>query len=148
MSYNEDANANERTKKQVFYINEDGEIIIESSRGYYVNGVAQHKIVGEFCCNARTMALILERYINSPIKTIEKDGYIVIEETKACEELQKHAEMIDKCCQKIIDNGNDVSGLKMENDKLEREKNELEIIIDIYNSKPWWYRLFHKISVK
>lgn len=47
-------------KKQKFYFNESGQLVVESNRGVWVDGEHFVKMYGDFVCNAKTMGMIIQ----------------------------------------------------------------------------------------
>lgn len=56
---------------QKFYFNEDGQLVVESNKGVWVDGDQYVKMYGNFTCNARTMGMIIHQLKGIPVEIAE-----------------------------------------------------------------------------
>lgn len=141
-------------KKQCFYFNENGQLVVESNKGVWVDGEKFVKMYGDFVCNAKTLGIIIEKFKGFPV---------VIEETKveALALTIKTSAIVnpsdeDKGLLSKIERyeaRNENMGVQVKNLKEEiKEKQELAqkyyLAIDNFNKLPWRKRIFKKIEVK
>lgn len=56
---------------QKFYFNEDGQLIVESNKGVWVDGEQYVKMYGNFSCNAKTMGMIIHQLKGIPVEIAE-----------------------------------------------------------------------------
>lgn len=115
-------------RPQKFYFNENGELVVESNNGVWVDGTQYTKMYGTFSCNARTMCQIINQLKGIKVETVG------IEE-KVLEEIKKEVtEAVDACNKEI--------------EKYKKDANYLQDKINEYNELPWWKRMFKKVEVK
>ena len=164
--------------KQVFYFNDEGELVIETNKGVIVDGEKFVKMYGDFVCNAKTLGEIVRQLkgirveigveeklvlVNQAVKdawgiddqhTIQRYCVLGASEERVNEyekELAKSNYSIsnDKRLEARLNN------MSVQNDDLKKEKLELRDLlaknnaaIHDFNNLPWWKRLFKKIEVK
>lgn len=121
--------------KQVFYFNDEGELVVETNKGVWVDGEKFVKMYGDFTCNAKTIGIIIEKFKGFKVlvgKFLD-DRYT--------------AEIVNPSDIEKSYN-NEVSYLQEQIDKDNDKIYELKKSIDNYNRLPWWKRIFKKIEVK
>ena len=55
-------------KVQKFYFAEEGQLVVESNKGVWVDGEQYVKMYGSFVCNAKTMGMIIQAMKGHPVE--------------------------------------------------------------------------------
>lgn len=136
-------------RPQYFYFNKDGELVVESNKGVWVDGEQFVKMYGNFTCNAKTIGTIISKMKGVPVLTTELD---IEKARKLGNTLSDGTLVISSMC--IVNPTEEQTGLKEENKCLKERivatvaKNAkmADAIID-FNALPWFKRMFKKIDV-
>ena len=120
-------------KKQCFYFKENGQLVVESNKGVWVDGEQFVKMYGDFTCNAKTMGIIISQLKGMPAFVTYKQTYDRI--------LWSSAEC-------LINPSVEQAGLLSKISKKNDEIDDLKKSIYDFNRLPWWKRIFKKIEVK
>lgn len=153
-------------KKQCFYFNENGQLVVESNKGVWVDGEKFVKMYGDFTCNAKTMGEIIHKLKGITVEVgelkyvteedVDKYGWgiayrqeLVKSQTRcilgASEERIKEYER--ELAEKYYVNEEIKELSKQFNDASDRELAERKAI-DKFNKLPWWKRMFKKVEIK
>lgn len=123
-----------RAPKQPFYFNEDGKLIIESNKGVIVDGENIVKLNGIYSCNSKTMAqlmlLIEQKGVFLFFK--ENDSFVCADDSETAKAVRTASKELDKRLDEQFD--------------AQRKLNALEFIVNSFNSRPWYKRIFKKIE--
>lgn len=134
---------------QKFYFNEDGQLVVESNKGVWVDGEQYVKMYGNFSCNAKTMGMIISQLKSVPVLTTE----LPMEKArKLGGTLSDGTLVISSMC--IVNPTVEQTGLKEENRCLKERLAEFDSTaskmlrkIHDFNSLPWYKRMFKKIVI-
>ena len=127
-------------KKQCFYFNENGQLVVESNKGVWVDGEKYVKMYGDFTCNAKTIEAIINQF-----KGIQVEVDTRQEEKK----LDEFIEYLQKEYQNECENHrNELERLKIRNENINVQIKNYRETIENFNRLPWWKRMFKKIEVK
>lgn len=131
----ENEKENRQPKKQCFYFNEKGQLVVESNKGIWVDGERYVKMYGDFTCNAKTLGIIIEKFKGFRVLVAKflDDRYV--------------AEIVNPSDIEKSYN-NEVSCLQAQINKDSDRIYELEKSIENFNRLPWWKRMFKKVEVK
>lgn len=137
----ENEKENRQPKKQCFYFNENGQLVVESNKGVWVDGEQSAKMYGDFTCSAKTMGTIIAYFKNKPIIVGEKwrfygndnveEDFCLVDPEQRINEMIEHAQ----------ERGNKWYKKSSEIDKKYKE------IISKFNRLPWWKRMFKKVEI-
>lgn len=158
-------------KVQKFYFTEEGQLVVESNKGVWVDGEQYVKMYGSFVCNAKTMGMIIQAMKGHPVEigveeivrhsrdnivdellniyqhTIEHYCVLGVDGTRIDEYLTGLAEK--KFTNYEIEQANkdkeEWRKIAEENNKTLREYRNLMAIVEDYNNLPW-YKRFKKIK--
>ena len=131
--------------KQIFYFNENGQLVVESNKGIWVDGEKYVKMYGDFTCNSKTLGTIIAFF---------KDKQVIIGEK--WRQSDGHGETVEFCLVEADNNINEMLDHKNElankwykeyND-IHDKNDELKDMVEKFNKLPWWKRMFKKIEVK
>lgn len=163
MEYND---TEKKKKGQLFYFTDEGQLVVESNKGVWVDGTPYVKMYGNFTCNAKTMGIIIQHMKNIPVK-IGREEYIRLSTDRHIDEYDEHT--IENFC--IL--GVDKSGIseyleelavkEYTNSKINEARKEqdnwhgearkyldkyhkLSNAVLEHNKLPWYKRMFHKIT--
>lgn len=164
--------------KQVFYFNDEGELVIETNKGLIVDGDKYVKTYGDFTCNAKTLGEIVRQLKGVRVEIgVEEKIVIVHEAVKdawgiedqhtfnhycilgASEERvkeyekelakSKHSSENERRLESRLNN------MSVQNESLKNEISELKGLIDRkdnaidkFNRLPWLKRIFKKVEVR
>lgn len=150
----EDEKEKRQPKKQCFYFNENGQLVVESNKGVWVDGEKFVKMYGDFTCNAKTMGEIIHQLKGIAVEVGQYEKAIYSAEqhnlTAYCvlgaskERIEEYERELAKQ-NYVNDEIKELS--KQFNDASDRELAEFHAI-ERFNRLPWWKRLFKKIEVK
>lgn len=131
--------------RQPFYFNEDGELVIETTRGIYVDGQPNTRMTGIFTCNAKTMAQVMAIITGKPAKLVSSDDgtYMAIEDSKLGKEIAMCHEQTTERLAKLEEERKMV---RVQAEELGRSVAECKVC-KAYNALPWWKRMFKKIEL-
>jgi hypothetical protein len=158
-------------KVQKFYFTEEGQLVVESNKGVWVDGEQYVKMYGSFVCNAKTMGAIIAKlkgitvevgnintYINHNREYYDiKRGADILEEQSYCVlgvDGTRIDEYLTGLAEKKFTNYESEQANKdkeewrkiaEERDKTLREYRNLMAIISDHNALPW-YKRFKKIK--
>ena len=142
---------------QKFYFNEDGQLVVESNKGVWVDGEQYVKMYGNFSCNAKTMGIIISQLKGIPAFVIHKqetEDYFwgeykhtieclinpSVEQAGLLSEIREkdatikqQSESIAELQKKTGEDGDQISALKKS--------------IGEFNALPWYKRIFKKIEI-
>lgn len=135
---------------QKFYFNDEGQLVVESNKGVWVDGEPYVKMYGNFTCNAKTVGIIISQMKGVPVLTTE----LPMEKArKLGSTLNDGTLVISSMC--IVNPTMEQTGLKEENRCLKERLTELDSTnsmmlekIHDFNALPWYKRMFKKIEVK
>ena len=151
-------------KVQKFYFTEEGQLVVESNKGVWVDGEQFVKMYGNFVCNAKTMGMIIQAMKGHPVEigveeivrhsrdsivdellntyqhTIEHYCVLGVDGTRIDEYLTGLAEK--KFTNREIEHANKA---KEERRKIAEEYSNLMAIVKDHNNLPW-YKRFKKIK--
>lgn len=149
-------------KGQRFYFNDEGELVVETNKGVWVDGKQYAKMYGNFTCNAKTLGIIIERFREMPAVVSEMFKY----EYFRMEPPFDGAPCLESCC--IVNPTDDDKKLlaKIEcyearNNNMNKQVEDLKVkiedkkanlarywsAIDKFNRLPWYKRIFKKVEV-
>ena len=140
--------------KQIFYFNDQGQLVVESNKGVWVDGEKFVKMYGDFVCNAKTMGEIIHQLkgISVEVGQYEKaiysseqcnlTAYCVLGASKERIEEYEHELAKQEFVSKEIEELQKQIG--EDGDKIY----ELKKSIENFNRLPWWKRMFKKVEVK
>ena len=131
--------------KQCFYFNDNGQLVVESNKGVWVDGEQSVKMYGDFVCNAKTLGTIIaffkdkqviigEEWRQSDGRGETKSFCLVEAESKINEMLDHKNELANKWYKEYRD--------------IYDKVDELKETVNKFNHLPWWKRMFKKIEVK
>lgn len=136
----EKENEKRQTKKQCFYFNENGQLVVESNKGVWVDGEKYVKMYGDFTCNAKTIEAIINQF-----KGIQVEVDTRPEEQK----LDEFIEFLQKEYQNESESHRkELERLKIRNENINVQITNYRETIEKFNRLPWWKRMFKKIEVK
>lgn len=151
---------------QKFYFNEEGQLVVESNKGVWVDGEPYVKMYGNFSCNAKTMGAIIAKLKGINVEVGDNNTYVV--DRKDMYDMRRNCDILEETTYCILgvedDVINDVLNKKSHEiaktefagkiSEYERriaeessENYELKKTITTFNSLPWYKRLFKKIKV-
>ena len=136
----EKENEKRQTKKQCFYFNENGQLVVESNKGVWVDGEKYVKMYGDFTCNAKTIEAIINQF-----KGIQVEVDTRPEEQKLDEFIERLQNEYQNECKK---HRNELERLKIRNENINVQIKNHRETIENFNRLPWWKRMFKKIEVK
>ena len=122
---------------QKFYFNEDGQLVVESNKGVWVDGTPYVKMYGNFTCNAKTMGIVIEKFkgIKVDVEMSTEDGDTFLKMyTERLQEIEKLKG--ENTCQII-----EIAKAKDKTQSVEKK-------VIAFNSLPWYKRIFKKIEIK
>lgn len=127
--------------KQCFYFNDNGQLVVESNKGVWVDGEKFVKMYGDFVCNAKTLGIVISKI--QGCSAITKDIRLVgsFNTPFVCETIVNPTEEDNI----LVD---ELKNVTMQRDGLIDKKNAYRKAIEKFNELPWWKRLFKKIEVK
>lgn len=132
-------------RQQKFYFNDEGELVVETNKGVWVDGEKFVKMYGDFTCNAKTIGTIIaffkdkqviigEEWRQSDGRGETKSFCLVEAESKINEMLDHKNELANKWYKEYRDICDKVD--------------ELKETVNKFNRLPWWKKMFKKIEVK
>lgn len=152
---------------QKFYFNDEGQLVVESNKGVWVDGEPYVKMYGNFSCNAKTMGEIIHQLKGIRVEIGDKNTYIVNREEhydmrRRYDVLEEECYCVigvnDKRLSEIIEQKAEEKAEEHNNNytrSLERKTGEdgdkiykLEKSIKDFNALPWYKRMFKKIEIK
>lgn len=152
-------------KVQKFYFTDAGELIVETNKGIWADGVQYAKMYGNFLCNAKTMGIIIShlRGIKVAVGTKEVVRHSYDEVNDCVPKYREHT--IDRYCvlgcgdeyadeyRRAAANDEAVSAARDERDEYYRQMREYEGAYEAlrdkvaaHNAKPWYRRIASKIK--
>lgn len=147
---------------QKFYFNDEGQLVVESNKGVWVDGEQHVKMYGNFSCNAKTMGIIISQLKNLPAFTSREKSKVVIDA------ITGDKECLTEKIECVINPNAEQAGLLSEishkdgkieklNDEIEKLKKQLDDAydqreaeheaIERFNDLPWYKRMFKKIEI-
>lgn len=154
------------SNRQVFYFNENGELVVESNKGVWVDGEKFVKMYGDFVCNAKTMGEIIHQLKGIAVEVGElkyvtqedadKYGWgiayrqeLVKSQTRCIlgaskERIEEYEKELAK--QEFV--SKEIEELQKQCGEDGDKIYELKKSIENFNRLPWWKRMFKKIEVK
>lgn len=164
--------------KQYFYFNNQGQLVVESNKGVWVDGEKHVKMHGDFVCNANTLGEIINQLKGIPVEIGTEEQLLIhselvkdifnIEDTHTvrrycilgCDKSRVY-EYEEQLAKQHYANDR-VKAMSGEIQKLRKDLKEtssqfndasdevlhIKKTIDKYNRLPWWKRMFKKIEVK
>ena len=122
---------------QKFYFNEDGQLVVESNKGVWVDGEQYVKMYGNFSCNAKTMGVVIEKFkgIKVDVEMSTEDGDTFLK--MYTERLQEIAKLTEETTRQMIE----IARAKGETQSIEKK-------VIAFNALPWYKRMFKKIEIK
>lgn len=141
-------------KKQCFYFNENGQLVVESNKGVWVDGEKFVKMYGDFVCNAKTMGEIIHQLKGIAVEVGQYEKAIYSAEpgnlTAYCvlgasqERIEEYERELAK--QEFV--SKEIEELQKQVGEDGDKIYELKKSIENFNRLPWWKRMFKKIEVK
>lgn len=141
-------------KKQCFYFNENGQLVVESNKGVWVDGEKYVKMYGDFTCNAKTMGEIIRQLKGIAVEVGQYEKAIYSAEqcnlTAYCvlgaskERIEEYERELAK--QEFV--SKEIDELQKQCGEDGDKIYELKKSIYNFNRLPWWKRMFKKIEVK
>lgn len=135
--------------KQIFYFNDNGQLVVESNKGVWVDGEKFVKMYGDFVCNAKTMGEIIHQLKGIAVETgrvfqsaFNLEYYCVLGASK--ERIEEYEKELAK--QEFV--SKEIEELQKQVGEDGDKIYELKKSIYDYNRLPLWKRLFKKIEVK
>lgn len=121
---------------QKFYFNEDGQLVVESNKGVWVDGEQYVKMYGNFSCNAKTMGVVIEKFkgIKVDVEMSTEDGDTFLK--MYTERLQEIAKLTEETTRQMIE----IARAKGETQSIEKK-------VIAFNALPWYKRMFKKIEI-
>ena len=157
-----DDNKKQYGKQQIFYFNDEGELIVESNRGIWKDGEQYVKMYGNFTCNAKTLGIIINKFKGFPVVVSNArrvdyfsmeppyDGVPVSETFAIVNPSDEDKGLLEKIERYNIRNENMNEQVKQLKEELNMHKEmsyKLQENISKFNKLPWWKRMFKKIEV-
>ena len=143
----EKENEKRQTKKQCFYFNENGQLVVESNKGVWVDGEKFVKMYGDFTCNAKTIEAIINQF-----KGIQVEVDTRPEEKKLNEFIEFLHKQYEECEKKYDElsakKDATINNLRVQVSELKEDIKKRDEAISKFNRLPWWKRLFKKVEVK
>lgn len=151
------------TGVQKFYFTDEGQLVVESSKGVWVDGEQYVKMYGNFSCNAKTMGIIISQLKNMPAFTSRKKCKTVIDAITGDKEcltesieciINPNAEQAGLLSEishkdgKIEKLNDEIKELNKQLDDAYVQRNAKHEAIERFNSLPWYKRIFKKIEIK
>lgn len=137
MYENENKQEKHTTPTQKFYFNENGELVVETNKGIWVDGEQYAKMYGIFTCNAKTMGIIIEKFkgfkVDIEMSTEDGDTFLKM----YTERLQEIAKLTEETTRQMIE----IARAKDETQAMEKK-------VIAFNALPWYKRIFKKIKAK
>jgi hypothetical protein len=172
----EDNEVREYKKAQKFYFNEEGQLVVESNKGVWVDGEQHVKMYGNFVCNAKTMGMVIQQLKGIKVAvgaketvrhshddvvdsilhvydhTIEHYCILGVDENAVEEYCERLA--IDRYTSEEINKAKkekeEYSTMARNNayalDTKDAQLTSIKNKIEAYNAMPWIKRIFHKIK--
>ena len=121
---------------QKFYFNDEGQLVVESNKGVWVDGEQYVKMYGNFSCNAKTMGVVIEKFkgIKVDVEMSTEDGDTFLK--MYTERLQEIAKLTEETTRQMIE----IARAKDETQAIEKK-------VIAFNSLPWYKRMFKKIEL-
>ena len=165
---------NNDPRTQKFYFSEEGELIVESNRGIYVDGKQYVKMYGNFTCNAKVMGEIINKLRSIPVEVGIEEKVRMSSDAVVDDILGVHEHTIQHYCvlgaseeriseyehtcaeQRYTNSEIERLKIRLENmnvhaENLKKEKESLFITynkaIAAYNALPWWKRIFKHVEI-
>lgn len=156
---------------QKFYFTEEGQLVVESNKGVWVDGEQFVKMYGNFSCNAKTMGMIIQAMKGMAVEVGVEEviRYAKDEVVDNILNIQQHTighycvlgvdntridEYLNGLAEKKFTNHANEQAMKVkeelrkvaeENNKTLREYRNLMAIVSDHNNLPW-YKRFKKIK--
>lgn len=149
-------------RQQKFYFNDDGQIVVESNKGIWVDGEQHVKLSGIFSCNARTLGAIISKLKGIKVEVgnvttntvygysapyAHSTEYVTVEYCV----LNVDEDRIDETIQRKATNLAETRYAKQMADFINNNSKEVKQLrerIDNFNALPWYKRMFKKIEIK
>lgn len=165
-------------KPQIFYFNEQGQLVVESNKGVWVDGEEYVKMYGDFSCNAKTMGEIIDKMRGIPVEVgaeekikfstdaviddilgiqehtilhycvLGADKSRILEYEKALAEQHYATDRMKSMSEELKTAKKDIRESGKIIDNLDNDLKYLRKKIENYNHLPWWKRMFKKIKLK
>lgn len=153
---------------QKFYFTEEGQLVVESNKGVWVDGEQYVKMYGNFVCNAKTMGIVIQQLkgIKVAVGTKETVRHSHDDVVDSILHVYDHTiehycilgvdeDAVEEYCERLA-----IEKAKKERDEyflkvrdyaqtIDKKNTELTSIknkIEAYNAMPWIKRIFHKIK--
>ena len=173
----EDKEKKKGAKPQIFYFNEQGQLVVESNKGVWADGVQYVKMYGDFSCNAKTMGEIINKMMGIPVEVGVEEKIKVSTDNVIDDILDIHEHTILHYCVLGVDKARvyeyeealakqhyatdrmksmaeelktarkDIRESSKIIDNLDNDLKYLRKKIENYNKLPWWKRMFIKVSL-
>lgn len=160
----QDTTAKKDPARQPFYFNEDGEFVIETTRGIYIDGQPNTRMTGIFTCNAKTMAQVMAIITGKPVKLLKfteaekifgppphwlssityNDTYMAIDNSEIGKEIKR---LNQKFEEERAKDKRELDKMITEQEQATKELERQIKILSHYNALPWWKRIFKKIKI-
>ena len=174
----EDKEVKEYKKAQKFYFTENGQLVVESNKGVWVDGEQFVKMYGNFLCNAKTMGMVIQRLKGIPVEIGVEENVKFTKDSVVDEllDIHKHTintycilgvdkNRIEEYCERLAIKRYTTEALRLAQEaRDEYRKQAKELLstieeknaqlcsiknqIEVYNSLPWYKRVFKKIDIK
>ena len=137
----EDNKVREYKEAQKFYFNEEGQLVVESKKGVWVDGEQFVKMYGYFSCNAKTMGVIINKFKGEKVVFGK-----YIDDTYQCELVNptEYDEQVVREMNAVRDKLKEICE-KYDNDN--RKLADIIKHVEQFNALPWYKRIFKKITV-
>ena len=149
---------------QKFYFTDEGQLVVESNKGVWVDGEQYVKMYGNFSCNAKTMGIIIQHFRDVPVEVgvEEKIRYAKDHVVDDILNISEHTietyciigadkERIKKYEQELAIKNFTTKELEVSRMSDKRHIAELMSLkesVEKFNDLPWYKRLFKKIEIK
>lgn len=161
----EDKKDYSRQNVQKFYFNDEGQLVVESNKGVWVDGEPHVKMYGNFVCNAKTMGTIIAKlkgitvevgnintYINHNREYYDiRRGADILEEQSYCVlgvDNEKIEEIIERKAEEKAEKKYQQKLIETEFETNREHHAALLLACEKFNALPWYERMFRKIEIK
>lgn len=160
---------------QKFYFTEEGQLVVESNKGVWVDGEQYVKMYGNFVCNAKTMGMVIQQLKGIKVavgakETVRHSHDDVVDSTLHVYDhtiehyciLGVDEDAVNKYVEKLAIDKYTSEKIEIEKTKAQQEVDRCKSQIETYrkayitlrekvikyNSLPWYKRMFKKIYVR
>ena len=148
---------------QKFYFTDEGQLVVESNKGVWVDGEQYVKMYGNFSCNAKTMGIIIQHFRDVPVKVGVEEKIRYAKDHVVDDILNISEHTIETYCilgvdkEMVREYEEELAIKNFTTEKLEvsrqatklcaKELMSLKESVEKFNDLPWYKRMFKKIEI-